>query len=220
VRLQLGGVILFPAIFQHTPPIRRAATWISGHGYIVVVPEIYHEHLPKGTVLATDNEGKAKGNELKRLTKISTLDNDVQVVVDYLHKHSMCNGRVGCVGFCIGGHLALRAALNSNILCSASMYPTDVHTGTLGNPGADTLERLNDMKGEVVLVFGRQDPHIPPDGRLKIYQTFQKSSVHYSWHEFNADHSFMTDEDPSGRFNPADTDICYKIILDLFARHL
>jgi carboxymethylenebutenolidase len=69
--------------------------------YRRVVSEIYHEHLPKGTVLGTDNEGKAKGNELKRITKITTFDNDIQVEVDFLHKHPMCNGRVGCVGFCM-----------------------------------------------------------------------------------------------------------------------
>lgn len=48
------------------------------------------------------------------------------------------------------------------------------------------------MPGEVILIFGRHDPHIPQDGRLKIYQAFQKSTAYFSWHEFNADHSFMT----------------------------
>jgi carboxymethylenebutenolidase len=53
----------------------------------------------------------------------------------------------------IGGHLALRAALNPNVLCSASLYPTDVHTGTLGTPGSDTLERLNDIKGPTFFLY-------------------------------------------------------------------
>ena len=46
------AVILYSEIFQATGPIRRFAAYIAGHGYIVAVPEVYHELEPAGTVLA------------------------------------------------------------------------------------------------------------------------------------------------------------------------
>jgi carboxymethylenebutenolidase len=215
-----GGVILYSAIFQHTPPVQRTATFLAGHGYVVMVPEIYHSDLPAGTVLGTDTEGKTKGNDLKKLTPMSTFDNDCEVLVQALKAHPACNGRVGSIGFCIGGHLAFRAALNPNVVASASFYPTDVHSGTLGTEPADTINRLNDIKGELIVVVGRQDPHVPKDGRMKLFTALQNSTANYSFHEVNGDHSFMTDEDPSGRYAPALTDLCFKIVFDLFQRNL
>ncbi len=173
-----------------------------------MVPEIYHSHLPAGTVLGTDPEGKTKGNDLKKLTPMSTFDNDCEVLVQALKSHPSCNGRIGAIGFCkdhviqlhfshfpilgIGGHLAFRAALNPNVIASASFYPTDVHSGTLGTEPADTINRLNDIKGELIVVVGRQDPHVPKDGRLKLFTALQSSTANYSFHEVNGDHSFMT----------------------------
>lgn len=173
-----------------------------------MVPEIYHSDLPAGTVLGTDTEGKTKGNDLKKLTPMSTFDNDCEVLVQALKAHPACNGRVGSIGFCknymvnylnsnflragIGGHLAFRAALNPNVVASASFYPTDVHSGTLGTEPADTINRLNDIKGELIVVVGRQDPHVPKDGRMKLFTALQNSTANYSFHEVNGDHSFMT----------------------------
>ena len=56
------GVVLFSEIFQATGPIRRMAAMIAGHGYLVAVPEVYHELEPLGTVLAYDQAGADKGN--------------------------------------------------------------------------------------------------------------------------------------------------------------
>jgi carboxymethylenebutenolidase len=42
------GILLFSEIFQVTAPIRRTAAFLAGHGFIVAVPEIYHEFPPTG----------------------------------------------------------------------------------------------------------------------------------------------------------------------------
>lgn len=49
-----AGLVLWSEIFQITAPIRRTAAFLAGHGFIVAVPEVYHEFLPAGTVLAYD----------------------------------------------------------------------------------------------------------------------------------------------------------------------
>jgi carboxymethylenebutenolidase len=56
------GLVLFSEIFQITGPIRRAAALLAGHGFMVAVPEIYHEMEPAGTVLAYDQAGADRGN--------------------------------------------------------------------------------------------------------------------------------------------------------------
>ncbi len=54
------GVVFYSEIFQVTGPIRRTAAMIAGHGYVVAVPEVYHELEPAGTVLAYDQAGADK----------------------------------------------------------------------------------------------------------------------------------------------------------------
>jgi carboxymethylenebutenolidase len=56
------GVLLYSEIVQQTGPIRRAAARLAGHGYIVLVPEVFHQHEPPGTVLPYDPTGTEKGN--------------------------------------------------------------------------------------------------------------------------------------------------------------
>jgi len=207
------GLILYPEIFQQTMPISRLCAQFAGHGYVVMAPEIYHEHEPPGTVLGYDEEGKNKGNAYKKKTKASTFDNDADVLIAALREHPSCNGRIGVVGFCIGGHLAFRAALKPAILACCSFYPTDLHTDSL-----DTLARVREMKGELVMIFGRQDPHVPPEGRAAIYKALNESGVLFSWHEVNAEHAFMRDE--GTRWDPEAARTCMGIALGLFARNL
>jgi len=215
------GLIFFSAIFQFTPGIERMARLLASEGYIVYVPEIYHMHLPQGTVLNADTEGTAKGNLLKKSTKLEDWEQDVKVLVQALRSLPNCSGRIGVIGHCIGGHLSLRAALNPDILAAACFFSTDVHSGTLGlGETADTLARVNDIKGEVTMIWGRQDPHIPDSGRLKVYEAFQKSSLKHTWFEFNANHSFLMDNDPKGRYDPSVSKLCFQLVFDLFHRTL
>jgi carboxymethylenebutenolidase len=213
------GLLLYPEIFQQTAPIVRLSTMFASHGYVVMAPEIYHEHEPPGTVLGYDDIGKDKGNACKQQTKLSTFDADAKVVIAALREHPLCNGHIGTVGFCIGGHLAFRAALNPEILAACCFYPTDLHSGTIGEGGnADTLARAAELKGELVMIWGRQDPHVPAEGRTKVYQALQAAGTFFSWHELNAEHAFMRDE--GARYDAEAARICSSIAIGLFQRAL
>jgi len=120
------GLLLYPEIYQQTGPIVRLSMQFASHGYVVMAPEIYHEHEPPGTVLGYDKVGTDKGNDYKARTTLSTFDADAALVIRALAAHPACNGRVGTVGFCIGGHLAFRAALQPEILAACCIYPTDL----------------------------------------------------------------------------------------------
>ncbi len=196
------GIIFYSEIFQATGPIRRMAAALAGEGYLVAVPEVYHEFEALGSVLAYDDEGSARGNALKTEKEIGSYDEDTDVVVKFLLAHESCSGRIASLGVCLGGHLAVRAGLHPGIGAVAAFYPTDIHTATLGlGKGDDTLGRLPTMKASLLLVFGRQDPHVPLEGRRKIRQVIEDADLDFEWHEFNAAHAFLRDE--GVRYNPA-----------------
>jgi carboxymethylenebutenolidase len=213
------GIIFYSEIFQITGPIRRMAAQLAGHGYIVASPEIYHEFEPAGTVLAYDQAGTERGNALKTTKTIESYDADARAVIQHLQGRPDCTGRVGAMGVCIGGHLAFRAAMNPEILAAACFYATDIHKHSLGKDmHDDSLERAADIKGELLMIWGRQDPHVPLDGRLKVLARLNELETRFSWHEVNGAHAFMRDEGP--RYDPELARLLYGIALDMFHRKL
>lgn len=188
-------IIFYSEIFQITGPIARSANLMAGLGFVVIVPEVFHELNPPGTVLAYDDAGKDKGNSDKASKPLESHDSDTQAMVEYVRNQPFCTGKVGAMGVCIGGHLAFRAALNAAVSGAFCLYPTDIHSNTLPcAEGNDSLSRAGDIGGEVVMVLGKQDPHVPLAGRQLLLQKLQELEVNYHWHEVNAQHAFMRDE--------------------------
>jgi len=213
------GLVLYSEIFQVTGPIRRTAAMLASHGFVVAVPEIYHELEPAGTVLAYDEAGAERGNRHKTIKILSSYDGDARAVLDYLKSSSYCTGKLGVMGLCIGGYLAFRTAMQPDVLATTCCYATDIHKRSLGKGMHDnSLDRIGEIAGELLMIWGRQDPHIPREGRELIYHALSDAGTHFQWHEFNAAHAFLRDEGP--RYDSAAARICYDMALELFTRKL
>lgn len=213
------GLVLFSEIFQVTGPIRRTAAMLASHGFVVAVPEIYHELEPAGTVLAYDEAGAERGNRHKTTKALSSYDGDARAALDFLRSSPHCTGKLGVMGMCLGGHLAVRAAMQPDVLAATCFYATDIHKRSLGEGLCDnSLDRIGEIRSELLMIWGRQDPHIPREGRALIYNAVSDVGVHFQWHEFNAAHAFLRDEGP--RYDPAVARICYDMALELFTRKL
>ena len=213
------GIILFSEIFQITGPIRRIAKTIAGNGFVVAVPEIYHEIEPAGMVLAYDALGSERGNANKTVKELSSYDDDARALVKFLMQSESTNHKVGAMGVCLGGHLAFRAALDPAVASAACIYPTDIHNRGLGKGlNDDTLDRMSQIKSELLMVWGRQDPHIPREGRSVIYNAMTDADINFSWHEFNAAHAFMRDE--GVRYDPVASQFVINMAVELFKRTL
>jgi carboxymethylenebutenolidase len=213
------GLVLYSEIYQITGPVRRMAAFMAGQGFVVAAPEVYHEYEPAGTVLAYDTAGTDRGNQLKFEKPVAAFDSDTRAALDHLKAHPACSGRLGAIGICLGGHLAYRAALYPDVGATACFYATDIHDHQLGQGNADnSLARAGDIKGELTMIWGRQDPHIPLEGRRLIRDRLEEVGADYTWHEFNAAHAFMRDEGP--RYDPALAWHCYGFVTELFKRRL
>src|SRR5271170_2567193 len=162
------GVLFYSEIFQITAPVRRTAAMLAGHGYIVAMPEIYHESEPAGNILKTDKP-------------VAAYDSDARAVLNHLAARPDCTGKLGAMGICIGGHLAFRAAMNADVIATACFYATDIHKGGLGKGmHDDSLQRAAEIKGELLMIWGRQDPHIPTEGRMKVLERLNELGTRLS----------------------------------------
>ena len=213
------GIVLYSEIFQVTGPIHRTAVLLAGHGYVVAIPEIYHEYEPAGTVLKYDQEGSDRGNVLKTTKPVQAYDDDARAVLAHLASRPDCMGKLGAMGICIGGHLACRAAMNPSVLGVVCFYATDIHKGGLGLGMQDnSIARAGEIKGELLMVWGRQDPHIPTEGRMKVLARLNEVGTRLNWHEVNGAHAFLRDE--GVRYDPELARSMLGLALELFHRTL
>ena len=128
------------------PAMVRAAAKNHAHVGVVVDPRDY------GVVLdEIRTEGSLSVDTRRRLARdafaaIAAYDADSAVSVKHLATHPDCTGAVGVMGFCIGGHLAYRAALNKGVRAAACFYATDLHKHTLGaGMNDDSLARAGEL---------------------------------------------------------------------------
>lgn len=212
------GILFYSEIFQLTAPIRRAAERLAGHGFVVAAPEIYHRIERPGIVIPYDDIGRMWGSEDARKTAVAEFDADARATLDYLKKHPLvAPGKLGTMGFCIGGHLAWRAALQPDVRGAVCCYPTGVHNGKLGrDDDAGTLARLKQIKGEMLVVFGEVDPHVPVEGRTAVINALSAAGVKHQIHLVPGEHAFMRDEGP--RYDPHAADAVWAEAISLLHR--
>ncbi|KAF8310936.1 dienelactone hydrolase [Clavulina sp. PMI_390] len=213
---------MFSEIYQVTGPVERTAGQIASHGYVVACPSSFHE-FEEPDPLPYNVEGTDRGNNYKIEKELAAYDEDATLSIDVLVKHPNCNGRIGATGICLGGHLAFRAAFDPRCLSSVCFYATDIHGATLGKGMKDdSLVRVQkgDIKGEVMMIFGKQDTHVPRDGRTLIRQTLDDANVITSFLEVQGQHAFTRDESSKGRWDAALTRNLFGMMMEVFERTL
>jgi carboxymethylenebutenolidase len=214
------GVVLYSDIFQLTPTMIRSVARLAGYGFVVAAPEIYHRIEPTGTVISFDDDGRTRGLSDAAQTPVADFDADCRTALDYLAQHSMVEkGKLGAGGFCIGGHLSFRAALQPDVRATVCFYGTGIHNGKLGkDQDAGSLERASEIRGELLLIFGTSDPHVPEEARAKIKNALERAGTQFSISLYPAEHAFMRDEGP--RFDPEATDQAWSEMIQFFRQVL
>ncbi|WP_305804730.1 dienelactone hydrolase family protein [Stenotrophomonas sp. YIM B06876] len=165
-----GGLVVIQEIFGANAHIRAVADGYAADGYEVLAPAFF-DLVEKDVELDYDAAGRDKG-----LALVEALGVDAALaVVDAAAKALAGAGKVGTVGYCWGGSIALLSALRLG-LPSVSYY------------GARNTRYLDEKPwAPVMFHFGSLDTSIPPEAiqlhrqRLPSMQTF----VYPAGHAFN-----------------------------------
>lgn len=215
---QYTGVLCYSDIFQLTAPMLRVCTRLAGYGFVVAAPEIYHRIEAPGTVIAFDDDGRTRGLNDAAQTLVADFDETARATLDYLIAHpQVAHGKLAAAGFCIGGHLAFRAAFQRDVRATVCFYGTGIHNGALGKDAdAKSLARAAEIKGELLMIFGALDTHVPQAGRAIIEDALKEAGVNFSITLYEAEHAFMRDE--GARFDPEATDEAFGEAINFLRR--
>jgi carboxymethylenebutenolidase len=147
------GLVMIPEIFGINLPLREMAARYAGEGFAVLVLDIF-SRLERDVDLDYGEEGHAKGRALHKAFDYATGVKDMQAGVTHLRGLPECNGRVGVVGFCLGGTMAYLAASRTDVEAAVGYYGTRIHLFTAEG---------KDIARPLILHFGELDHTTPPE---------------------------------------------------------
>jgi carboxymethylenebutenolidase len=201
------GVLLYTDIFQVTESTLRTARRLASAGFVVCLPEIYPRGGLAGVALEFDDAGKQAGLAAAAGTTTAEFDADRVAVLDFMEQRTDTTTLLA-VGFCLGGHLAFRAAFDPRVAATVCFYPTGLHDGALGaDADAGSLAQADNIRGRLMIVFGAQDPHVPADARVQTLSALYAAGLDdLELHVYaGGEHAFM--RDVGARHDPVLTDL-------------
>ena len=194
-----GGVVVVQEIFGVNAHIRRVADGYAAHGYTAIAPAFF-DFVENGVELAYDAAGVARGRDLAMEVGLERALEAVASAAESIRS----SGKVGVVGYCWGGTVALRAAQVLGL--PASSYYGARNVQFLGEP----------LQAPAIFHFGADDPSIPPEAIAKQRAAWPDAPVYVYEH---CGHAFNRDADPHA-YNAVAAKLALERTLALFARSL
>ncbi len=153
------GVLVAQEIFGVNQVMRDVCDWLAGAGYIACCPDIFWRIEP-GIQLTDKTEAEwARAFELFQLFDVDKGIDDLQAGLSHLRQHEACNGRVGSVGYCLGGKLAYLMATRSDVDSSVSYYGVGLD---------ELLEEAGNISQPLLLHVASEDKFVPKAAQDKI----------------------------------------------------
>lgn len=174
-----GAIVVLQEIFGVNAHIRSVCDGWAAQGWLAIAPALY-DRVARGIETGYDAQGIAAGRAAKEKLGDDTALLDVQAAIDHARASTSC---AAVIGFCWGGTLAwLAAARLHGVDAAVAYYGTNI-AGYLGEQ----------PKVPVLLHFGEQDTHIPPDHVARIAQAWPAARLH----RYPAGHGFNCDARPA-----------------------
>ena len=189
------AVMVFMEIFGINSHIRDVTERLAQEGYVALAPDYFHRTGP-GVEFGYDEDGMEKGFALLNQLKSDEVVSDAQAAIDYLRGRDDVRGdRIGCMGFCIGGHVTYLTACETDVKAAASFYGGGI-AGPAGLGGGEsTVGRSGKIKGRILCLFGDKDEYIPDDQVQTIRQALEQSGAKHDVVAYpGASHGFFCDQ--------------------------
>ena len=182
--------------------IKDVARRMAKEGYVAIVPDLYHGKVADTPEMA---------HELVRGLEDTRVFSEMDAAAAWAAAQPRTKGaKIGVMGFCVGGGIALRYALHNPNLSAAVMY--------YGAPESDPA-KLAALKAPLQGHFGAEDQGIPPDHVEAMRGALKKAGKHADLFIYpGAGHAFMHDGKPS--YKPDAAKIAWARTLGFLQRYL
>jgi carboxymethylenebutenolidase len=181
--------------------VRDLCERFAREGFLVVAPDLYHGKIAK--------DGAEAG---KLMTELDTLNavQELAGAVAYLKQHPRSNGKVGVVGFCMGGALSFAAACH--------IEGIDAVVPFYGIPPAEKVDYAK-VTAPIMAHFAKNDEWATVGKAEEIKKQLDARGQKMELHVYDAQHAFVNDTRPEVH-DPASAKLAWQRTVAFFNEHL
>ena len=196
------GVIVIQEWWGLVPHIKDVCDRLASAGYFALAPDLFHGK----TTTEPDEAGK-----LLMELKAPEAARDMAGAFDYLKGSGLTTGKIGSVGFCMGGGLSLYLA---------TLRPVDACVVYYGAFGPGVQPDLNNIAGPVLGHFAEHDGWASPEAAAALKQKISDAGKQVEFHQYaGTEHAFFNDTRPEV-YNAGAAKLSWERTLDFYKKHL
>ena len=195
------SVVLIQEWWGVNDHIRSILSRLAAEGFLALAPDLFH-----GT---TTKDPEEAGKLMNALDWPQALQ-EIEAAAEYLGRHERAGGRVGVMGFCLGGALAFRAAETiSDFHCAVPFY---------GAPPADQYN-VSKVRAPILAHFATRDQWAKPENAEAIARNLTARGGTMTVHLYDADHAFVNDTRPEV-YSPENASLAWDRSMKFMHTHL
>ena len=174
------GIVVLQEIFGVNQYIRSVADWYAGHGFVAVCPDLFWRQ-ERGVQLTDQGADWDKAFAYYQgLDEVKAVE-DGAAAVGYLRQYPACSGRVGAVGFCLGGNLAYLLSVRFAPDCAVGYYGVSIEK---------SLGEAKNLRAPLMLHVAGKDRFCPREAQAQIHAVLD-SDPRVTIHDYpQQDHAF------------------------------
>ena len=150
-RLPAPALVVLPEIFNSNPHIRSVADGYAADGFIALAPDVFWRQ-EAGCYLPYTDVGRTKARALQAQLDTDSFARDLGDIVAALRARPDCTGKVGVMGFCLGGRFAWLASTRLPVEAAVSYYGVSIDRH---------LDEAGRRRCPLLMHFASDDPHVP-----------------------------------------------------------
>ncbi|HXV94880.1 MAG TPA: dienelactone hydrolase family protein [Pseudonocardia sp.] len=204
------GVVLFQEIFGINDNMRGLAVRLAEAGYLAMVPDVFWRLQPRFE--RKDESGIAEGMAMVQRLDFALAERDMTSTLAHLRGTAQCTGKVGAVGFCLGGTLAFVFAAGARV----DGRGPDAVVSYYGSGVPSMLDRAASIECPTLFHFGTRDPYIPAE---QVDAVEAAVGDRFTVLRYDAGHAFSNWDAPS-LYDEAAATLAWDRTLAFLAEHL
>ena len=146
-------------IFGVNENIKQVANWLAVQGYLAVAPDLFWRIEPNVALTDQSEEEWQKAFALMNAFDGDQGVKDIQAAIDHARTLDGGNGKVGTLGFCLGGRMAYLAATRSSADASIGYYGVGIQ---------DILDEAANITKPLILHIACEDDFVPAEAQADM----------------------------------------------------